>query len=105
QVLASVIGIDERVQREPRDLIAAVFDVADGFIEQDFVRLQRVLRDRVLILLAAETARDQEARRGDEQNKTVNVFIQCHSIPYLYFQILTLGWPLPHEQSVAVPSQ
>ncbi len=53
QELALIVGIDQRVERDARDFVAAVFDVVDGAIEQNLVGLFGVLGDRVVILLRA----------------------------------------------------
>ena len=69
QKLALIVGIDERVQSNPRDFKTAVFDVVDGFVEQHLVGLLGVLGDRVVVLLAAETARrNQPCHQCHKQN-------------------------------------
>ena len=39
QILARVVGADQRLQGEPRDVVAAALHVADGLIEQNLVGL------------------------------------------------------------------
>ena len=72
QVLAGVVGVDEGLQREPRDFEAAVLDVVDGLVEQDLVGLLGVLGDRVVVLVAFEAAGTQQNRQRGEQRGITN---------------------------------
>src|SRR5207248_10633731 len=64
EILARVVSIDERIQRQTRRFIVAVLDVLDGPVEQHFVRLQSVLRDRGLILLVPEKTKARKQEKG-----------------------------------------
>ena len=61
QELALIVGVDQRVQRDAGDFVAAVLDVVDRFVEQHLVGLLGVFRDRVFVFLAAETAGGEQA--------------------------------------------
>ena len=39
QIFAGIVGVDQRIQRQPGDFIAAFFDIVDGFVEQNLVGL------------------------------------------------------------------
>ena len=62
QELALIVGIDQSVQRDARDFVTAVLDVVDGPIEENLVGLLGVLGDRIVVLVAAETAGGQQTR-------------------------------------------
>ena len=77
QVLALIVGVDQRVQRDPRDLVAAVLDVVDRVIEQNLVGLFGVLGDRVVVLLAAEAAGSGQAKgKQDDQGSAEKGFVE-----------------------------
>ena len=42
QVFTGVVGVDQRLQRQPCHLIAAALDILDSFVEQNLVGLLRV---------------------------------------------------------------
>ena len=71
QELALVVGIDQRVQRDASHFVAAVLDVVDGPVEQNLVGLLGVLGDRVVVLLAFETAGGQQTCRSESRRKCI----------------------------------
>jgi len=81
--LALIVGIDQSVQSAARDLVTAMFDVANGTIKQNLIRLFGVLGDRVVIFLGAKTAGGQKPRQH-HRNEKMSCCIKpcCHIQPY-----------------------
>ena len=71
QELAAVVGVDQRLQGQPRDLVAAVLDIVDGPVEEHLIGLFGFLGDGVCVLVAAYTAGTQEARQRGDHNQVM----------------------------------
>ena len=83
QIFAGVVGVDQGLQRQPRDFEAAVLDIVDGLVEQHLVGLLRVLGDGVVVLLAANAAASSAGpptrqNRSGRTNRVSN-HIRIHS--------------------------
>src|SRR5208283_4469212 len=83
EVLAGVVGVDEGLQREPRDFEAAVLDIVDGLVKQDLVGLLGVFGDRVVVLVTFR-ARTRQNHQRDEQCDVTNGVSNHISIPYTF---------------------
>ena len=51
QIFAGVVGVHHSLQREPRPFVASLFDIVDGGVEENFIGLLRIFRNRVLVLV------------------------------------------------------
>src|SRR5947209_20399982 len=72
KILALIVGVDQSVQGDSRDLVTAVLDVANGLVEENLIRLFGVFRDWVLILLAAKSAGTEKAG-NERQNQKITI--------------------------------
>ena len=78
QEFAGVVGVDERVQRQPGHFVAATFDVGHGLVEENFIGLLRVFADRVFILLLPETTGERGHRHHRRQRQHTNFALHDH---------------------------
>ena len=83
QIFAGVVGVHQRLQRKPRTLVPAVFDVVHGAVEQHLVGLLRVLGDGVFVLLFAASHGDHQHRHHGGYTRVTNCVSNHHqnSIP------------------------
>ena len=91
QKLAAVVGVDEGLEGQPGDLIAAMLDVVNGPVEQHFVGLFGLLGDGVCVLMAANTAGTQQARQGGYRNQVMKKTWIYHSFLPIYIMTFRLG--------------
>ncbi len=69
QEFTGVVGIDQRIERQPRDLVAASLNVLNGLVEQDLVRLQRIFRDGVFVFAAPAAERERQAHHQQQRQR------------------------------------
>ena len=82
QILAGVVGVHQRLQRETRALVAAVLHVIHGAVEQHLVGLLRVLGDGIVVLLLAASNANQQQRHRGEDPRITNCFLNHVLIPF-----------------------
>jgi hypothetical protein len=86
QILAAVVGVDERLQGQPRDLIAAMLYIVDGPVEKHLIGLFGDLGDGVRVFVAAYAAGTQEGRqRGYRDQVMKNAWIHHGGLADLSF--------------------
>src|ERR1019366_7440177 len=87
QIFAGVVGVDEVLQQQARDLETGVLDIVDGLVKQHLIGLLGVFGDGVGVLFAANaTAAQQYRNRQDHSGRTNRVSNHNYSI--------TLNWTL-----------
>ena len=97
QKLAGVVGVDERIQRQARDFVAAALNIVDGLVKQDLIGLLRVLGDGVLVFVTPAAAYGDETRSHRQNDDGMNpISSKQHKIIFLDPNFCGILRGLPH---------
>ncbi len=72
EILAVRVGIDQRLEREPRNIIPMLLEIADRLVKQHLVGLLRVVGDRVVVGAASATGGNDESDESESEITTLH---------------------------------
>jgi hypothetical protein len=101
-VFAVGIGIDQRLQSNAAQLIAVLFDVGDGAVKQNLVRLLLIVGNGIVIGAAAAAAGQHQHRTTSECAKLDRIRFQGRGLLSLMVARIVF-WSVPKASSPQQP--